>query len=104
MTRPTWNQITRRSSAERNRARRPRHLFRPYVERVEDRCLLSYVLTDLGTLGGTYSFAAGINASGQVVGDSTTAAGNDHAFLLQRRGDDGPRHARRHVQPRRGHQ
>ena len=38
-------------------------------------------LTDLGTLGGGYSFAYGINDAGQVVGDSTTAAGPDHAFI-----------------------
>ena len=44
-----------------------------------------YEVTDLGTLGGTYSWAGGINASGQVVGDSTTAPGQEgpgtHAFL-----------------------
>ncbi len=39
-----------------------------------------YTVTDLGTLGGNYSYAYGINANGQVVGDSGTASGK-HAFL-----------------------
>src|SRR4051794_21618990 len=36
---------------------------------------------DLGTLGGANSFAAGINAAGQVVGRSTTPGEVTHAFL-----------------------
>ena len=35
---------------------------------------------DLGTLGGTFSFATAVNESGQVVGNSTTARSGFHAF------------------------
>ncbi len=41
----------------------------------------SYSILDLGTLGGNYSEARGINNSGQVVGLANTADGNGHAFL-----------------------
>jgi probable HAF family extracellular repeat protein len=36
---------------------------------------------DLGTLGGTRAYAHAINSAGQVVGGSTLANGNVHAFL-----------------------
>lgn len=43
-------------------------------------------MTDLGTLGGTFSYAFAVNAVGQVAGYSTTvgsAGGTRHAFLWQ---------------------
>jgi probable HAF family extracellular repeat protein len=36
---------------------------------------------DLGTLGGTSSWAGNVNASGQIVGWAYTSSGNQHAFL-----------------------
>ena len=48
---------------------------------------VQYVVTDLGTLGGTSSSAYGINNSGQVVGGATTSSSDTyypyHAFLWQ---------------------
>jgi probable HAF family extracellular repeat protein len=41
----------------------------------------SFTPQDLGTLGGDFSTAADLNATGQVVGTSTTTTGADHAFL-----------------------
>jgi probable HAF family extracellular repeat protein len=40
-------------------------------------------LVDLGTLGGRFSAAEAVNDQGQIVGNSTTAAGDEHAFLWQ---------------------
>src|SRR6516165_404454 len=55
------------------------------VEKLEDRCLLSYSITDLGTLPVAYggsSVATGINDRGQVVGYSLIPAVQEvHAVL-----------------------
>lgn len=40
-----------------------------------------YKLQNLGTLGGDYSYASGINDSGHVVGNSRNAGNGSHAFL-----------------------
>lgn len=45
--------------------------------------LPAYKLTDLGTLGGDFTYAVAVNDVGQVVGYSKTAAGETHAFLWQ---------------------
>ena len=42
---------------------------------------ISFRITDLGTLGGTFSSGIALNASGQVTGVSATAGGATHAFL-----------------------
>jgi probable HAF family extracellular repeat protein len=38
-------------------------------------------MQDLGTLGGRFSQAGGINDQGQVIGSADTADGSTHAFL-----------------------
>ena len=42
---------------------------------------LLYTITDLGTLGGDFSNARGMNDSGQVVGAAENPSGQDRAFL-----------------------
>jgi probable HAF family extracellular repeat protein len=48
-----------------------------------DRCFVweNGVLTDVGTLGGTFCRGHGINNLGQVVGESTLSNGDTHAFI-----------------------
>jgi probable HAF family extracellular repeat protein len=50
------------------------------LEPLEDRRLLSYSVTDLGSLGGVVG-ATDINASAQIVGEAATTEGATHAFL-----------------------
>ena len=52
------------------------------LEALEVRWLLTYTITDLGTLGGATSIANGINANGDIVGSADTSDGHTHAFLL----------------------
>ena len=44
----------------------------------------TYRAVDLGTLGGNFSQAFGISPAGQVVGWSSTAEGDFHAFLWEK--------------------
>jgi probable HAF family extracellular repeat protein len=46
-----------------------------------DGCNIRYRLTDLGDLGGGFSFSEDMNDRGQVVGYSITSDGEPHAFL-----------------------
>ncbi len=62
--------------------RRPRDS--PCLERLEDRQLLSYTITNLGSLGGTASVPVEVNNHGEVVGFSYTANNAAaHAFLYR---------------------
>jgi probable HAF family extracellular repeat protein len=64
-------------------ASRARHRTQLRLEALEDRLVPSYVVTDLGTLGGRSSQAHGISPSGLVVGYAETSAHEQHAFLYQ---------------------
>lgn len=46
----------------------------------------SYNVIEIGTLGGSKSYAWDINDSGQVVGSSLTSSGQSHAFLYENGG------------------
>jgi probable HAF family extracellular repeat protein len=61
--------------------KRGRHERPLALERLEDRCLLSYSITDLDTLGGLSSAAFGLNDTGHVAGYAEIAGANTpHAF------------------------
>ncbi len=46
------------------------------------RATAGYIATDLGSLGGSYTYAQGINDAGQVAGGGGTANNSaEHAFL-----------------------
>ncbi len=44
---------------------------------------MQYTVTNLGTLGGVWADAYGLNNKGQVVGSATTADGQHHAYVWQ---------------------
>jgi probable HAF family extracellular repeat protein len=68
---------------------RPRVTYRrrpensPCVESLEERRLLSYTVTNLGSLGGTASVPVQVNNHGEVVGYSYTANETANAFLYK---------------------
>ena len=43
-----------------------------------------YTVTDLGTLGGTFSDSAGIDNRHRIVGASTVASGQQHAYIFSK--------------------
>jgi probable HAF family extracellular repeat protein len=70
------------STSHRRPLRRRPPPARLCVEALENRALpTTYLYTDLGTLGGTFSRSDDVNALGQVVCTSVTVGGSDHAFL-----------------------
>lgn len=73
------------NSRARPGSNRRRPTSRLTLQPLEDRLCPSYTTIDLGTLGATYtsSSASAVNASGQVVVQSATADGYNHAFLWQ---------------------
>ena len=77
--RVAFRHTARRSISAPGRNRR--RLTRPVFDRLESRALLSTTIVNLGDLGGGDSTARAINNLGQVVGDSMTTGGEDHAFL-----------------------
>jgi probable HAF family extracellular repeat protein len=58
-------------------------IYLPQVSYLVD--LNTRTVTSLGSLGGIYSSAYGINDAGQVVGNSHTAGGEIHAFIFHHR-------------------
>ncbi len=82
-----WGSAFRKRRIEANSRRdafkrRPRSS--PSLEPLEDRRLLSYTITNLGSLGGTVSVPVNLNNHGEVVGFSYTADNaTAHAFLYR---------------------
>ena len=65
---------------------------------------ISFRITDLGTLGGTSSQGADLNASGQVTGSPRRPTVKTSRLPVGRHDDAGPRHAGGHGLARGGHQ
>jgi probable HAF family extracellular repeat protein len=56
---------------------------RPAVEKLEDRCLLAYTITEVGTIGGVHNWGYGLNDAGTVVGASmVTGFRYSHAYTF----------------------
>jgi probable HAF family extracellular repeat protein len=70
-------------ACRRHRPRRQPTTCRFQLEALEDRWCPTYNITDLGTLGGTYSYAYAINNANpvQVAGQAQLASGIYHAFV-----------------------
>jgi len=87
MVRTWWHKLFSQgqSGAQRGygRARvRQRRRQKPLLESLEERCLLSYSVTDLGTLpGDNGAVPLAINGSGQVAGTSQFVDAYDNVFL-----------------------
>src|SRR5439155_16184895 len=58
--------------------------FQAWFSRKGQHMRSAYTLTDLGSFGGRYCQAYGINVAGQVVGMSWTSTQSPRAFLWQR--------------------
>jgi probable HAF family extracellular repeat protein len=81
----TWLQNLRSARAlglDRPRPPRRAGSSRLNIEPLEDRSVpAQYTITDLGNLGGNYTYAADLNETGQVVGYAGNSAGQTRAFV-----------------------